>query len=169
MLYRLKSLRSCLESFSTRLSFSRTSFGSKPWFTRSTSPGMEAETSASSLASRWSLAYCGSLLRLRRRCGLRQVILWPVRIDRPRSAPSQGSAQLRMGGKSEQHQPKPNAKRCDRTHTHLQNAAIAQIVLPLSTSFASGGRQVIVKRRDILVLRLIPRLYGAIALVQDLI
>src|SRR4029077_11312818 len=55
-LHRLKSLRSCLESFSTRLSFSRTSFERKPWFTRSTSAEMEAETSASSLASRWSLA-----------------------------------------------------------------------------------------------------------------
>jgi len=46
--YRVSSLRMCLESFSTRLSFSIRSLGSKPRFTRFTSAGMEAESSASS-------------------------------------------------------------------------------------------------------------------------
>jgi len=46
--YRVSSPRSCLESFSTRLSFSITSFESNPRFARFTSAWIEAERSASS-------------------------------------------------------------------------------------------------------------------------
>jgi hypothetical protein len=45
-----------------------------------------------------------------------------------------------MGWEGAQHQPNPNAKRCDRTHTRLQNAVVAQIVLPLSR-LTTGGSQ----------------------------
>src|SRR5438034_11341826 len=49
--YCVNPVRSRLESFSMRLSFSITSFGSRPRFTRLMSAGTEAERSASSLAS----------------------------------------------------------------------------------------------------------------------
>jgi len=48
---RVNCSRTCLESFSTRFSFSSRSFDKRPCFTPSMSPGTEAHSSASSFAS----------------------------------------------------------------------------------------------------------------------